>query len=77
MVKQWWAIIDVMNLMTQSGSCIDMTMIWVIYEIVYAQSVRKDWRTKYDMVYASKGILCNNQMEMCAWMKCQIETRRR
>ena len=48
MVKQWWAIIDVMNLMTQSGSCIDMTMIWVIYEIVYAQSVRKDWRTKYD-----------------------------
>ena len=39
MVKQWWAIIDVMNLMTQSGSCIDMTMIIVIYEIVYAQSV--------------------------------------
>ena len=39
MVKQWWAIIGVMNLMTQSGSCIDMTMIIVIYEIVYAQSV--------------------------------------
>lgn len=66
MVKQWWAIIDVMNLMTQSGRCIDMTMIWVIYEIVYAQSVRKDWMIRVKgyiiIMQQSNGDVCLDEV---------------